>query len=824
MEVPLSSEKELARIRIILANAGRLDPIAREHWFRALYTHRNDLPSPLRGDESSGGRFQHVVEAVEAVMQRLGLREPAQTSIAEALASFIKTNTMETLYFNYAQAFFCIKMWLQYLQERYIRCQLESGLWSAYFSRSFLHTLHTKGDTRRGSVALFWDARLRLDGRPVKGAYGDMWPYAIAEPGGLAEAVLKEHHQGPVRQERGSEAGSETWNATPKDQCFVYVIDKRLARCPPTLLALGLERLLECKVFMIHRMLAAYEDPLHFYLVYEPLGANFVTLDDQVARDMRGEGDGVFNEFYIAMIIERLLVTIGACHELGLMHGTLRLTSCYLELRSEGGANQFETLKVIDFGLSTIFHRSPTCPVLPPFLPLEMKREDPTPPFAHDLQAIGEIMFILCSGTSALGPPSKEVDFEKAVNGQISFTGDSWAAITEQAKRLISELFVAPKKRTRPRDFLNTSWFLFVNDSNRFDRYEPMKHKKRTQTAFNQLQKQIGKRTEFFQRLAELDAETAGILAQGLPQDWVTFEELQAQLLTATEIDISHQHMKAIGQTFPDLQIPGHSARVQARAGPAPPRKDTSPPKTPKHLVSPQPGPGVRRSAFNKHSSPRHPPETPSRPTPVSARAHVTDNHAHSQVDVVLRAVHVPTFFQTAAHWRKARLIQQLWSVLRDFYCRPSYRLADGLRTEGRRAPAQGSSPGPQFFKELQHGGQVRVRVAELKEALEEDRTTRGAITKPWKRRVIVLAAESVMQNGEVPLLDMAECLDRMLRAGQFSGVASPQAARVPEELSRTSSAVTSSPVVSPRSDGTAAMGASGRLALSLDMSLCAAP
>ena len=202
----------------------------------------------------------------------------------------------------------------------------------------------------------------------------------------------------------------------------------------------------------IVKLLEVYEDNTYIFMVMENLLGG--ELFDEILA--RAKSNNYYSEKMVATIFKQIVSGITYCHENNICHRDLKPENIIFTHKDDE-----TSLKIIDFGLSTIFEKNKkmtssigTIYYMAPEVFLGKYTEK------CDVWSLGVLLFILISGR----PPFRgENDFEtmnSIINDEINFTKwTGWKKISDECKDLIKKILVKdPKKCPSAQELLKEKW------------------------------------------------------------------------------------------------------------------------------------------------------------------------------------------------------------------------------------------------------------------------------------------------------------------------------------------------------------------------------
>lgn len=215
------------------------------------------------------------------------------------------------------------------------------------------------------------------------------------------------------------------------------------------------------------KLYETYEDVTNYYMIFELCrgGELFDTIID----------NGYFSEKEAKTIFKCIIKALHHCHKNGICHRDIKPENFMF-----GDKSDFESLKMIDFGLSTIYKQ------------VDKKKDkenikvDRDPKRRHkkgmktkagtsyyvapevlmgeydekcDIWSAGVILYILLSGYPPFGGSNDWEILLAVKRGKYTFKGTEWKHVSDLAKDLIKNMLCPVEKRFSAQDVLNHPWF-----------------------------------------------------------------------------------------------------------------------------------------------------------------------------------------------------------------------------------------------------------------------------------------------------------------------------------------------------------------------------
>lgn len=201
----------------------------------------------------------------------------------------------------------------------------------------------------------------------------------------------------------------------------------------------------------IIQLIDFYMDDENFYIVQELAGGGDVS--DRLKMK------GTYAEQDARQLVQKLLLAVHNLHSRGIVHRDLKLENILLE-------NTDDDAKILlcDFGEAEVLPRDGG---LTRFVGTP---ENLAPEIIHgkeyreevDMWSVGCLLFKLLSGKAPFGDEQLDPQqlYEQSTKGEFDFKDESWSIVSDNAKRLISNLLtVDPQKRWTASEALQCNWF-----------------------------------------------------------------------------------------------------------------------------------------------------------------------------------------------------------------------------------------------------------------------------------------------------------------------------------------------------------------------------
>ena len=202
----------------------------------------------------------------------------------------------------------------------------------------------------------------------------------------------------------------------------------------------------------------SYQDEHYFHIIMEHCHGG--ELFERIINSKVG-----FKEYDVAQIIWSLMSAIYYCHSKGVIHRDIKPENILLE----GLGEDYEGIKVIDFGLSKKFEENKKLSTIlgtPYYMAPEVLKGCYNQ--KCDVWSIGIITYALFSGNLPfIDKDDNYITFQKIVNDEPSFEDVLWKKISPDAILFIKScLNKDPEKRMSSKEALNNSWFLKQRNTN----------------------------------------------------------------------------------------------------------------------------------------------------------------------------------------------------------------------------------------------------------------------------------------------------------------------------------------------------------------------
>ena len=164
----------------------------------------------------------------------------------------------------------------------------------------------------------------------------------------------------------------------------------------------------------------------------------------------------MYSEKDAANIFQKLMCAVEYCHNHGICHRDLKPENL---LYLNEGKEEDNPIKVIDFGLSQLFHgrRLSTKVGTAYYVAPEILKGDYTE--KCDIWSAGVILYILLSGDPPFNGPDDASIYAKIANMNFSFPEKKWKNISNEAKDLITHMICSEDKRYDAKEVLKHKWF-----------------------------------------------------------------------------------------------------------------------------------------------------------------------------------------------------------------------------------------------------------------------------------------------------------------------------------------------------------------------------
>ena len=185
-------------------------------------------------------------------------------------------------------------------------------------------------------------------------------------------------------------------------------------------------------------------------------------LSDRIIQNIKN------NKFYtereIAKVFQQIMSAIAYCHDNGIAHRDLKPENI---LYTNQGENIDDSIKVIDFGLSRLFHEKKmntkvgTPYYVAPEVLLKKYNEK------CDIWSAAVILYILLSGEIPFNGDNDREIYDAISNYKYNFNSNQWKQISPSAIDLIKKCLVPENIRLSAKEVLEHPWFKNVENLNR---------------------------------------------------------------------------------------------------------------------------------------------------------------------------------------------------------------------------------------------------------------------------------------------------------------------------------------------------------------------
>lgn len=199
----------------------------------------------------------------------------------------------------------------------------------------------------------------------------------------------------------------------------------------------------------IVKLYEIFEDDLRIYLVLEECtgGELFKVLKE------RRLDKKFYTEREAAVLFKQIMSAIIYCHNKGIYHRDLKPENLLFYNKTQN------ILKLIDFGLSKYFKKSPKMKSMVGTI-CYMAPEIFTGNYTEkcDVWSAGVILYLTLSGKLPFFGKSQSEIRSKIIKIQYNFNAPIWSQISLQAQELLSKIFVNPENRLSSKELLEHDW------------------------------------------------------------------------------------------------------------------------------------------------------------------------------------------------------------------------------------------------------------------------------------------------------------------------------------------------------------------------------
>eukprot|EP00915_Cephaloidophora_sp_WS-2016_P005473 GHVH01007285.1.p1 GENE.GHVH01007285.1~~GHVH01007285.1.p1 ORF type:complete len:522 (+),score=95.80 GHVH01007285.1:335-1900(+) len=201
----------------------------------------------------------------------------------------------------------------------------------------------------------------------------------------------------------------------------------------------------------IMKIFEFFEDDNHFYVVGEVYRGG--ELFDEIVRRKK------FTEPDAKVVVRQILSGISYLHQRNISHRDMKPENILLEKEDE-----IEALKIIDFGLSTVYEAKKN--------QLSMKERTGTAYYVApevlkgsynekcDVWSVGVILYILLSGCPPFHGQNESEILKRVEQGRFTFRLPQFERISEQGKNMIRAcLLFNPEQRLSAQELIHHEWF-----------------------------------------------------------------------------------------------------------------------------------------------------------------------------------------------------------------------------------------------------------------------------------------------------------------------------------------------------------------------------
>lgn len=202
-----------------------------------------------------------------------------------------------------------------------------------------------------------------------------------------------------------------------------------------------------------------YEDEKNVFLVLEFCQGG--ELFESIANAVQ------FTEAQAKAIFKSIMIAVNYCHEMKIVHRDLKPENFVL-----GTKNDFNSLKLIDFGLSKVFEeldsgktvRLKTRAGSSYYMAPEVRNGNYK--VSCDIWSCGVILYILLCGFPPFGGNSENEIESNVMKMEYDFDEDEWKSVSQSAKDLIKKMITEASLRPSAKEILQDPWILSLSDPN----------------------------------------------------------------------------------------------------------------------------------------------------------------------------------------------------------------------------------------------------------------------------------------------------------------------------------------------------------------------
>ena len=200
-----------------------------------------------------------------------------------------------------------------------------------------------------------------------------------------------------------------------------------------------------------------FESQRSLYLVMEECkgGEVFDRIIDHIQKKQ------MYSEKDAAIIFQQFMSAVEYCHNNGICHRDLKPENL---LYLNEGPEEDNPIKVIDFGLSQIFHNRKLKTKVGTAYYVSPEILDGNYTEKCDIWSAGVILYILLSGDPPFNGPDDNAIYKKISTLKYTFPENKWRNVSNEAKDLITHMICPEEGRYNARQVLDHSWLRKANN------------------------------------------------------------------------------------------------------------------------------------------------------------------------------------------------------------------------------------------------------------------------------------------------------------------------------------------------------------------------
>ena len=207
----------------------------------------------------------------------------------------------------------------------------------------------------------------------------------------------------------------------------------------------------------IIKLYEIFESQRSLYLVMEECkgGEVFDRIIDHIQKKQ------MYSEKDAAIIFQQFMSAVEYCHNNGICHRDLKPENL---LYLNEGPEEDNPIKVIDFGLSQIFHNHKLKTKVGTAYYVSPEILDGNYTEKCDIWSAGVILYILLSGDPPFNGPDDNAIYKKISTLKYTFPENKWRNVSNEAKDLITHMICPEEGRYNARQVLDHSWLRKANN------------------------------------------------------------------------------------------------------------------------------------------------------------------------------------------------------------------------------------------------------------------------------------------------------------------------------------------------------------------------